>query len=44
MVNMAHIVDHIFYQPAFRDTPERLAADEIWDSIEKYGLKEYTIV
>jgi hypothetical protein len=44
MINVAYICKHSYSNPALVGLPEETTEKDIWDNLETFGLKEYTIV
>ncbi|KAF2026970.1 hypothetical protein EK21DRAFT_115341 [Setomelanomma holmii] len=44
MIAVAHIVDHAYNHSSLTNAPEGTTEDDIWNDLNKFGLKEYIIV
>jgi hypothetical protein len=43
MINVAYVFNHVCCRSILVDIPEETPAEYIWNNLEQYGLREYTI-
>jgi hypothetical protein len=44
MINVAYLSDHEFFHPLVKIAPLETTAEDVWNDLGKFGLREYAIV